>query len=65
MRWVEAAYRRGDLVAKRKALMDAWARYRISPPAVGVSRTPLHESQHRRSKEDSVASCASSSCCSN
>ena len=28
MRWVEAAYRRGDLAAKRKALM--------SPPAVGV-----------------------------
>jgi hypothetical protein len=36
MRWVEAAYRRGDLVAKRKALMDAWGRYRIRPPAVGV-----------------------------
>ena len=36
MRWVEAAYRRGGLTAKRKALMDAWARYRTSPPAVGV-----------------------------
>ena len=24
---VEAAYRRGDLLAKRRALMEAWAQY--------------------------------------
>ena len=29
---VEAAYRRGDLLAKRKQLAEAWARYCTSPP---------------------------------
>jgi integrase len=29
---VEAAYRRGDLLAKRKQLADAWARFCMSPP---------------------------------
>lgn len=29
---VEAAYRRGDLFAKRKALMEAWGGYCMSPP---------------------------------
>jgi integrase len=29
---VEAAYRRGDLFAKRKALMDAWAAFCAKPP---------------------------------
>ena len=27
----EAAYRRGDLFAKRRQLMDAWARYSAAP----------------------------------
>jgi integrase len=31
---VEAAYRRGDLLAKRKQLAEAWSRYCTSPPAV-------------------------------
>ena len=30
---VEAAYRRGDLLRKRKLLMDAWATYCATPPA--------------------------------
>jgi integrase len=30
---VEAAYRRGDLFEKRKALMDDWANYLAKPPA--------------------------------
>lgn len=30
---VEKAYRRGDLLAKRKALMDAWAKYCTTPAA--------------------------------
>jgi len=30
---VEAAYRRGDLLAKRRALMDDWAAYLAKPPA--------------------------------
>ena len=30
---VEAAYRRGDLLAKRRALMDDWANYLAKPPA--------------------------------
>lgn len=29
----EAAYRRGDLFQKRKALMDDWAAYLAKPPA--------------------------------
>jgi integrase len=32
---VEAAYRRGDLLAKRRQLMDAWGRYCTAPPASG------------------------------
>jgi integrase len=32
---VEAAYRRGDLFDKRRALMDAWAEYCSQPPAKG------------------------------
>jgi integrase len=31
----EAAYRRGDLFKKRKALMDSWAKYCGYPPSVG------------------------------
>jgi integrase len=30
---VEKAYRRGDLLEKRRKLMEAWARYCMSPPA--------------------------------
>jgi integrase len=30
---VEASYRRGDLLAKRRQLMEAWAKYCTSPPA--------------------------------
>jgi integrase len=33
---VEAAYRRGDLFVKRRALMDAWASYLRAPPADNV-----------------------------
>lgn len=33
---VEKAYRRGDLFAKRKALMDAWAKYCATPVKAGV-----------------------------
>jgi hypothetical protein len=29
---VEAAYRRGDLLKKRRQLAEAWARYCTSPP---------------------------------
>jgi integrase len=31
---VEAAYRRGDLLTKRRKLMDQWAAYCMSPPVV-------------------------------
>jgi integrase len=37
---VEAAYRRQDLLAKRRALMDAWARFCDGP--VGGEVVPLH-----------------------
>jgi len=32
---VEAAYRRGDLFAKRRQLADAWAAYGDSPALIG------------------------------
>jgi integrase len=32
---VEAAYRRGDLFEKRRQVMEAWARFCMSPPAEG------------------------------
>ena len=42
---VEAAYRRGDMVQKRRELMDAWARYcetqageNIIPLVTGAAR---------------------------
>jgi len=35
---VEAAYRRGDLFDKRRALMDAWAQFCASPPAKSADR---------------------------
>jgi integrase len=35
---VEAAYRRGDLFDKRRALMDAWAQYCASPPAKSAGK---------------------------
>lgn len=33
---VERAYRRSDLVGKRRQLMEAWARFCTSPPAAGA-----------------------------
>jgi integrase len=41
---VEAAYRRGDLFAKRAALMDDWAAYLAQPAAQVV---PLRRSQQQ------------------
>jgi integrase len=39
---VEAAYRRGDLLAKRKQLAEAWSRYCSAPPApAGDVVTPM------------------------
>jgi integrase len=32
---VEAAYRRGDMFAKRRQIMDAWARFCSTPAAAG------------------------------
>ena len=43
---VEAAYRRGDLFAKRVALMDDWARYLEQPPAK-VVQLPRSASRDR------------------
>ena len=39
---VEAAYRRGDLLSKRRQLAEAWARYCCSPAAAGAV-VPLRE----------------------
>ena len=43
---VEAAYRRGDLFDKRRALMDAWAQFCASPPAKSAGKVvvPLRAS---------------------
>lgn len=41
---VEAAYRRGDLIEKRKVLMQVWADY-CAAPAVSASVAPLRRDQ--------------------
>jgi integrase len=38
---VEAAYRRGELLEKRKLLMQAWSDYSLSPPAEGGKVVPF------------------------
>ncbi|MBC7103815.1 MAG: integrase arm-type DNA-binding domain-containing protein [Parvibaculum sp.] len=38
---VEAAYRRGDLLAKRRQLMDAWAKFCSSPRTAGADVLPI------------------------
>ena len=38
---VEAAYRRGDLFAKRRKLMEAWASY-CTTPQRDATVTPIH-----------------------
>ena len=42
---VEAAYRRGDLLAKRKQLAEAWARFCTSPPVAGATVVPMRGKQ--------------------
>jgi integrase len=41
---VEAAYRRGDLLDKRKRLMDEWSKFCLSPAASGAV-VPLRSMQ--------------------
>jgi integrase len=43
---VEAAYRRGDLIEKRRRLMADWAGYCTSPPAEGGTVVPLRSADH-------------------
>jgi integrase len=43
---VEAAYRRGDLIEKRRRLMADWAGYCTSSPAEGGTVVPLRSSGH-------------------
>ena len=44
---VERAYRRGDVLTKRRALMDAWAQYCMTPPsAEGTTVVPLRKVDH-------------------
>lgn len=38
---VEAAYRRGDMLEKRRAMMEAWAKYLATPPAKANNVTTL------------------------
>jgi integrase len=38
---VEKAYRRGDLIEKRRQLMEQWAKYCTSPPASGATVVPM------------------------
>ena len=40
---VEAAYRRGDLLAKRRHLAEAWARFCTSPPVAGATVVPMRK----------------------
>jgi integrase len=39
---VEAAYRRGDLLRKRRQLAESWARYCTSPPVAKGDVVPIH-----------------------
>lgn len=43
----EAAYRRGDLLAKWKQLMAAWAAYCASAPATGANVVPMNRSNRK------------------
>jgi integrase len=43
---VEAAYRRGDALEKRRRLMDAWAAYCAKPAPTGATVTPLRSDVH-------------------
>jgi integrase len=40
---VEASYRRGNLLVKRKALMEAWSKYCTSPPPAGAVVVPMRK----------------------
>jgi integrase len=40
---VEAAYRRGDALAKRRRMMEAWADYCAKPVPTGATVTPIGE----------------------
>ena len=40
---VEAAYRRGDLLAKRRALMEAWAAYVAEPRDPAVAGASMND----------------------
>jgi integrase len=43
---VEAAYRRGDLFDKRRALMDAWSQFCATPPVKNAGRVvPMRQAQ--------------------
>jgi hypothetical protein len=41
----ERAYRRGDALEKRRALMDAWATFCSRPTPVGATVTALRETR--------------------
>ena len=45
---VEAAYRRGDLFAKRRRLMHSWAEFVVRAPVEVVSITARTESYERK-----------------
>ena len=42
---VERAYRRGDLIDKRRRLMDDWATYCASDGAAGAKVTPIRKAK--------------------
>ena len=39
----EKAYRRGDMLDKSRKLMDAWARYCMTPPVPAAAAVPLRK----------------------
>ena len=40
---VENAYRRGDVIVKRRKLMEAWATFCCTPPTVATEVVPLRK----------------------
>ena len=52
---VEAAYRRGDLLAKRRQLAEAWSKYCTSPPPAGAVVPMRQASMKPEDRDEAVA----------
>jgi hypothetical protein len=62
---VQAAYRCGDLIAKRRALMDEWANYLAKPAAQVLRHGSASSTRRMRAwhENDKLAPIRASRCC--